>query len=112
MALPVLAGIPWLAGIIGAAFTSLFTFFAQHLTKRVAVSITVILSLVGITSAFFATITGMINAISYVAPPSITAGMALIVPSNATACITAVVTAHTIRYAYAWQFRIIQYKMF
>lgn len=112
MALPVLAGIPWLAGIIGAAFTSLFTFFAQHFTKRIAVTISVVISLVAITSLFFATINTMIAGITYVAPSAITQGMSLLVPSNATACITAVISAHTIRYAYAWQFRIIQYKMF
>lgn len=39
-------------------------------------------------------------------------GMSLLAPSNAPACVTAVISAHTIRCAYAWQFLIIQYKMF
>ncbi len=112
MAIQVLAGIPWLAGVLGAAFTSILTFVLQFFTKKLAVITAVVLSLVGITVTFFAAITALFAGIQYVMPVAITQGMALIVPGNTTACLTAVVTGHTVRYVYAWQFRIIQYKLF
>ena len=111
MAIPVLAGIPWLAGVLGAAFTSLLQFFIKTFSKRFAVAAAVAVSLAGLTIAFLAAITAAINGIQYVAPPAIAQGMSLLLPSNVNQCLTAIVTAYTARYVYAWQSRIIQYRL-
>lgn len=111
MAIQVLAGIPWLAGVIGGVVASLLRFFLQFFTKRFAVIAAVVAALVGITATFFAAITALFAAIEYAAPAAIAQGMGLLLPSNTTACLTAIVTAHTARYVYEWQFRIIQYRL-
>lgn len=111
MALPVLAGIPWLAGVLGAAFTSVLQFFIKTFTKRFAVAAAVAVSLAALTLTFLAAITAAINGIHYVAPPAISQGMSLLLPSNLNQCLTAIVTAYTVRYVYSWQARIIQYRL-
>lgn len=111
MAIPVLAGIPWLAGVLGAGFTAILQFFIKTFSKRFAVAAALIVSLAALTAGFFAAVTAAINGIQYVAPPAIAEGMALLLPSNVNACLTAIVTAYTARYVYSWQSRIIQYRL-
>ena len=112
MPLPVILGIPLLAGIIGGLFTSFFTYLAKFFTKKIAVAIAVIAVIISLTTAFIALISGMMAAISVVTPPYVSLAMSLVVPNNATACVSAIITARLAHWAYAWNVRIIQYKLF
>lgn len=112
MALPLLAGIPWLAGLIGGLFTTLFAFFAQYLTKKLAVVAVAITLIVGLTTAFIAALTALTSAIQFAAPPWYTLAVQLVVPDNAFFCVSTIFTAHLLRYAYDWNVKIIQYKLF
>jgi hypothetical protein len=109
MPLPVILGIPWLAGVVGGVFTSLFTFLAQHLTKKVAVIGAVIALVVAATTAFVLVIEGLMASI-YIAFPAV-GPVGLFVPSNISTCISAMVTAKVAHWAYGWNIRVIQYKL-
>ena len=112
MPLPVIAGIPWLAGVIGGLFSAVFSYFAQFLTKRVAIVATVIAVLVAITTTFFAVIAGIVSALSVAAPPQVSVAASLVVPGNATACASAYMAALVARWAYQWNVKVLQYKLF
>ena len=112
MALPVLAGIPWLASVIGGLFSAVFAYFAQFLTKRLAIVAAVVSVLIAITTAFFAAINGIVSALSVAAPPSVAVAASLVVPSNATACASAYMAALVARWAYQWNVKVLQYKLF
>lgn len=110
--MPVLLGLPWLAGVLGGLFASVFSYFAQYLTKRIALVVTVIAVLVTLTASMFTALQAIITGLSYAVPASISEGMALLIPDNALPCLTAVISAHVIRYVYDWNVRILQYKLF
>ncbi len=112
MAIPVLAGIPWLAGLIGGLFTALFSYFAKYLSKRFAVTVTVVSILVTVSAAFFVAINALIGGIVVAAPPEVAAVAGMILPSNTEACLTAIATAQLLKWAYVWNVKVIQYKLF
>jgi hypothetical protein len=105
------AGIPWLATIIGGSFAGLVGFFAKWVTTRVAIIAAAVLLIVGLTTALFSALEGLLAGLSYVVPTEIVSGAALVTPSNLTACTSIIITAHMLRYAYDWNIRVIQYKM-
>jgi len=111
MPVPVLAGLPWLAGILGGLFASLVAWFAQFLTKRLAILVAVVLAIGALTATFFSAMQALVSGLSAALPAAVTTGMGLLLPSNTILCLTAVVSAYTVRYVYAWNVRIIQYKL-
>lgn len=111
MAIPLLAGIPWLAGLIATFFISLFTFFTKFLTKKFAVVAVAITLITGLTAGFIAALNALTSAISFVAPPWYSLAVQLVVPENATFCISTILTAHLMRYAYDWNVKLIQLKI-
>lgn len=110
--IPVLAGIPWLAGLIGGLFTSLFTWLAAVITKRFAVVAAALIVLAAITVAFFAGLQALISGLGVVVPQFLLDAAGHALPSNTDLCVTAGMTARLARYAYDWNVRIIQYKLF
>lgn len=112
MPIPVLAGIPWLAGVLGALFTTIFTWAATLLTKRFAVVAAAVIVLGAITVALFAALQALITGLGVVVPTWMSQAAAHALPSNTSACVTAYWAARLARYAYDWNVRIIQYKLF
>lgn len=112
MALFALAGIPWLAGLIGGLFTSLFTFFASYMTKRFAILVTAIAVIVGLTTTLFNGLYGLVGALNLLMPPELLGALGHVMPSGGLACVTVLLTAKMARYAYDWNIKIIQYKLF
>ena len=104
------AGVPWLAAILGSMFGSLVAFFSKFLAKRVAILAAVIAAVVSLTVTFIVTIDGIMSGI-YSAAPGMTA-WGLILPSNFSTCLSAYVTARVARWVYIWQTQIIQWKLF
>lgn len=111
MPFPVLAGMPVLAGLIGGLFSSLFSWLVQFVTRRVAIVLAVIAVIATVTTAFFAAIEGLMVALSVVLPSQLVLAASLVVPSNASACFAAILSAHLLRWVYSWQVRILQYKL-
>lgn len=112
MPFPVLAGIPWIASLLGSFFTALFTWLAQYLTKRFAIVAAAVVVVISLTVALFSALQALVTGLGLVLPPEVLQGAALFLPSNTDTCITAMMTARTARYAYDWNIKIIQYKLF
>ena len=105
------AGIPWLAGVLGGVFSGLFGFLTKYLTKRLAIVTAVVAVIVTLTAALFAALEGLLAGLSYVFPPEVSQGMALVTPDNLTACVSIIISAKTLRFAYDWNIRVMQYKL-
>jgi hypothetical protein len=108
--MPALLGIPWLAGIIGGAVSGLFGWGLQFATKRVAVTVIAVSALVALTTAMFAALEAATNQLALAIPPELSAATGLLLPSNITICITAIGTAHAVRFAYEWNVRLLELK--
>lgn len=112
MAIPLaIAGIPWLAGIIGSLFTVVFGFLAKFLTKRFALFAAFVVGLLALFGVFLGVITSLLSGLSYVVPTEWTQYAGFVMPSNFKPCLTAVATAHVAKYAFSWNTRILQYKL-
>lgn len=110
MALPALAGFGWFATVVAGLFASLIGFFAKYLTKRLAIAAALITAAIAITAAFYAAITGVLALIAPVTPPQFNVALGLFLPSNAKACLSAVMSAYVLRWLYDWQIKVLTYK--
>ena len=111
MPLPVIAGVPFLASVIGGLFTSIFTFVAQFVTKRVAIVAAALVLIAGLASAFYAAAMALISAISVTMPSIVVEAAGMFIPSNAVPVVSAVFAAKALRYAYDWNTKVIQMKL-
>lgn len=112
MAIHVIAGIPWLAGVLGTLFATVFAFFTKFLTKRLALVGAAVAVIVGLSAAMFAAINAAASAIIPSIPDDIVTGASLVVPSNLSACAAAYISAHLLYWAYSWNVRVVQMKLF
>ncbi|MDP2506713.1 DUF5455 family protein [Oceanobacter sp. 3_MG-2023] len=110
--IPVITGIPFLAGLIGGLFSSVFSFVAKYLTKRLAVVVAAIAAAAAVTAAFLAAVEAVIATLTAVSPEYLTLAIQLVVPDNATTCLSAYYSAKALHWAYGWQVRVIQWKLF
>lgn len=110
MALPALLGSSWLGALLVGAFTSLFTFLTQHLSKRLAIVLLVLGAIATLTTAFFLAIGGLISGISHTMPSFVALGLGHIWPSNGQACMAAIGTGHVLRFAYEWNVKAARMK--
>lgn len=111
MPLPVLAGIPWLAGLLGGLFSSLFTFFATYFTKRLAIVAAAVVIITTLTVGLFTALQALVTGIALTLPSEFVAMSGHFVPPHAMEYVSAVVSAQLLRYAYDWNVRVAQYKM-
>lgn len=111
MPAPAILGIPLLASLIGSVIAGLMQFFAKYFSKKIAVILAAITAVVAVTGVFVVTIEGMFAAIEYAAPPELS-NVFLMVPSNFSACVGTIIGAKIIRWAYEWNVKIIQWKLF
>lgn len=103
---------PALAAFIGTLFTSLLTFFGLYLTKRIAIIAVVLTMITAVVTAFTLAMSGILQGLQNIYPTGgVALGLALL-PSNTDTCIAAVVTTHITAWAYSWNTRILQYKLF
>ncbi len=110
MAIPLIAGLPWLASVLAGLLGSLVAWFAQWMTRRLAVTLVIIGVFLSLTAAFYASVLGVINLLSVSVPSSISASMGMFLPSNAPECITAILATYTARWVYDVQLRVLSYK--
>lgn len=111
MALPVLAGIPFLASVLGSLFGGILTFFANYLTKKLALTAAFITASLALFAVFFAVCWSTMQGIIYSSPPELSLALRFIVPSNAPACLSAMLTVSVARWVYDWNTRIIQFRL-
>lgn len=111
MPVPVLVGLPWLAGLVGGFFSTLFSFFATYVTKRVAIVAAAVVIITTLTVGLFTALELLIDGLAVVLPGEFTGMAGHFVPPIAPACVTAHVTAKLLRFAYDWNVRVVQYKL-
>lgn len=112
MAIQAIAGIPWLAGIIGSGFAALFAWFMTFVTKRFALLAAGIAIIVTLTTSLYAGLVALVSAVVVQMPTELTDLVGLFLPSNLGYCISVYVSAHLLRWAYDWNVKIIQLKLF
>lgn len=105
-----LAGLPALGNLITGLISGLVGFFAQVLTKRLAIVALAVTVAGGLTAAFHAAMVASVQAIQQTLPPVVLDGMGLIVPQNAPGVVLAVFTAQSLRWVYDWQVKIVSWK--
>jgi hypothetical protein len=111
MPIPVLAGIPLLLSVIGGLFASAFAYVALFVSKKLILVTAGILVIAGTTAAFFSALDSLTSSISFSAPPWYNLAVQLVVPENATFCISAMLSAHLLRFAYDWNIKLIRMKL-
>ena len=98
---------PILASLLGSLFFSIVSFLARFLTKKIA-----ILAAVALTTAFFTFLSRLFAGIAYVMPDFINDALYWLVPGNFKACVTAYLAARVAAWAYGWNIKILQWKLF
>ncbi|MGF1873622.1 DUF5455 family protein [Photobacterium indicum] len=107
--LPILAGIgtalrlPALVSSIFAVAVSVFGWFLTWFTKRTAMNLTIIALVSALALVNLLALKGILSGLSYVLPPGISEGFAMVIPSNAPACLSAVFSARVIRWVWEWK---------
>jgi uncharacterized membrane protein YjjP (DUF1212 family) len=111
MPFPVLAGLPWLAGVITSLLTAAITFFTTYISKRLAVVLVGIAAIATLTAAFAAAIAALQSGLSVALPDQFTVALSWVIPTNFNACASACLSAKTLRWVYEWNIKIIQMKL-
>lgn len=103
---------PILAAFLGNALFSLASFFAKWFTKQIALRLALIAGVLVLTTGFVAGINSLHAGLSAVVIPDfVNIAASWFVPSNLDECVGVVVAAHLARWVYAWNIKIIQYKL-
>lgn len=111
MPLPAIVGVAALGGMMGSFVTRLLTWSAETFTKRVIWFGLAVAAVVAFTAGFFAAITSILDGLLVTLPSEVTWLIPMVMPSNAVACLTAIVSAHTLRFVYLWQVRLVNWKL-
>jgi hypothetical protein len=93
---------------LGNLFGWLFTFFAQWFTKRTAIQLGVVSGIVVLSTAVFASITALIASVSVVTPDFVQDGMNMCIPSNFSFCVSVLISAKLLRWAWQWKVHFIE----
>tara|TARA_B110000977_G_scaffold172358_1_gene224693 strand:+ start:126 stop:464 length:339 start_codon:yes stop_codon:yes gene_type:complete len=112
MAFAVLAGIPWLAGIIMTAFSGIFAWFLTFMTKRFAIAAAAITLIVSLTAGLFAAVSGLLAGISLAVPPDMLTMSGILLPNNLEASFSICISTRLLKYAYDWNVKFIEMKLF
>lgn len=112
MPFPVVVGIPWLAGVIAGLFTAIVSFFLKYFSKRLSVVLVGIAFIATLTTTFLAAISSLLSGLAYAMPSEVSTIINWVVPNNLSLCVSAIVTAHVLRWVYEWNVKIVQLKLF
>lgn len=102
----------WLASFLGTIFTAIVSALMTHFSKRIAIILAVVAAIAALTTGFFLAIYSIASGLASVAPPFVLTAWSLIVPSNLTILISAMLTARVLRWVYDWNVKVIQYRLF
>lgn len=102
---------PILAAFIGSLFTSLVSFLAQFVTKRIAIFAAVVLALGAAMGSFVAAVKALVVGISMSAPVWLVQGWNWFVPNNFDECLAIVLAAKSLAWVYSWNLKIISEKL-
>ena len=103
-------GIPLILSFLGTFFANLISFFAKFFTKRIAIALAVITALIALTVSFIAAIELLLAGVVAVSPPELSIGIGLLLPSNFSACLGAIISAEVLAWIYRWNIKLVQLK--
>jgi len=95
--------IPAIAGMLGGLFFGLMEWLTKFVSRKVAYQLAIITAIMAVTGGFILLIKGLFVGIMVYAPSQIACSIHLFVPSNATACVSAVLSARLVRWVYEWK---------
>lgn len=111
MPFPAILGLPWLAGVLGSLFAGLVTFFVVFLTKKLALTAAFVVGSLALFGVFFAVCWGALQGVIYASPPELGLALSFFIPSNAPACLGAILTVEVAHWVYDWNTRVIQFRL-
>ena len=111
MAIFAVAGIPWLATILGSLFAGLLSFFVKYISKRFALTAAFVVGSLSLFAVFFSVIWGLLQTLNYVAPAELAMAFRSIIPDNFVTCTGAYLTARIARWIYDWNTRVLQFRL-
>lgn len=111
MPIPVIAGLGWLGSLIGGIVTTVIAAWGTRLAQRLINIALVVAALIAVTAAFYLSMEAVASAITPSLPPQFSAAVGMFMPSNTTACLSAILTAYTLRWLYDWKVKIISMKV-
>jgi len=109
--IPVIAGIPFIAGLVGGLASECIKFFARFFTRKIAVAVGATSACLLLLTALVSALYAALGALSYTLPDEYARAMNLFIPDNLVPCISAVMTGRIAKYSYEWSTRIIQWTL-
>ena len=110
--MPVMLGLPWLVTIIISVFSSIVTFLAQYVSKKLAFGIALFTITAGLFAIMVGTVYGILTGLqNYVIPDQYLGFWNAIRPSNLEACISAYYSARLAMLVYKYNARGVQMKL-
>jgi hypothetical protein len=95
---------PLLAGFLFAIVSTLMQFLVQFVTKKIAFGLAAVGTLSVITVALFTTMRAILGGLhALVSEPSAALGLAMAIPDNAPACLSAIALCWGACTLYSWQ---------
>ena len=102
---------PLLAAWLGSLFSSTVAWLTLYVSKKIALTLAAIAAIVAITATFIAGINALIAGVSYAAPAELGIAWGWLVPDNFDDCVAALLAAHSARWVYDWNTKVIQMKL-
>ncbi|AXH77282.1 MAG: minor coat protein [Inoviridae sp.] len=109
--MPVIAGLPWLASVLGGLFGGLVNWLAQFVTRKLALLGAALVAITSLTTAFVASMEALILGLGATFP-GVGYAWQLFVPDNFSAVIAVTLSAKTIWWVYQWNIKIVQLRLF
>ncbi len=103
---------PIIAAWIGKLFVSFVAFLAAFMGRQVAVRVAAVSAIVAVTAGFVSVVNGLISSISVALPSELFIAASWVWPSNGTACLGVILSAHAARWVYDWHTKVIQMRLF
>ena len=107
--LPILSGIsgamslPALAAFLGGLATKVFEFFFLKFTKQMAINLTIVTMIIAMATATSYAIYAMLTGLHFLVPPFLSQAWGFFVPDVAVPCVSTILSARVLRWAWEWQ---------
>lgn len=92
------------AAFFGGLAANILGFFAKIVSRGLAINLTVLTLVIGLTLVVIAAVGGLAFGLSHVVPPYINVAASMVVPDNAIPCISTLYSARVIRWVWQWQY--------
>ncbi|OBU27114.1 hypothetical protein C0Z01_15135 [Photobacterium kishitanii] len=99
---------PALIAALFSIATSIFTFFLKFFTRRVITNLVIVSMITASAVLAYTAIESLLLTIKFYVPPEVSVGLAIIAPTNFTACASVLFSARLIRWVWEWKAWVIQ----